>query len=97
MGRRARPPGAPPPPRGRGGGGGRPPPPPHGSVPETGAAPRPTDPAEAFLACYHSTLVTAFAGTLARIASDEAGAGPVRAGDAAAVAGRTPIESEAAL
>ncbi|MFE4022228.1 DUF6895 family protein [Streptomyces sp. NPDC059101] len=66
-------------------------------MPETGAAPRPTDPAEAFLACYHSTLVTAFAGTLARIASDEAGAGPVRAGDAAAVAGRTPIESEAAL
>ncbi|MFE7289649.1 DUF6895 family protein [Streptomyces noursei] len=69
-----------------------------GSVPETGAAPRPTDPAEAFLACYHSTLVTAFAGTLARIASDEAEpyAGPLVAGQTA-VAGPTPYESEAAL
>ncbi|KUL38710.1 hypothetical protein ADL22_17325 [Streptomyces sp. NRRL F-4489] len=69
-----------------------------GGVPETGAVPRPADPAEDFLACYHSTLVTAFAGTLARTASDEAGAGtgPVPAGDAA-VAGPTPFESEAAL
>ncbi|QHC22493.1 DUF6895 family protein [Streptomyces sp. GS7] len=67
-----------------------------GSVPETGAAPRPADRAEAFVACYHSTLVTAFAGTLARTASDGAEAGPV-AGVAAAVAGRTPCESEAAL
>ncbi|MEU9113201.1 hypothetical protein AB0D04_15810 [Streptomyces sp. NPDC048483] len=41
-----------------------------GSVPETGDRPRPDDPAEAFTACYHSTLVTAFAGTLARIAPD---------------------------
>ncbi|MFK0290262.1 DUF6895 family protein [Streptomyces sp. NPDC090442] len=68
-----------------------------GGVPETGAAPRPDDPTEAFRACYHSTLVTAFAGTLARIASEEAGVGPVPVGDAAAVAGRTPCESEAAL
>ncbi|MFH8570159.1 DUF6895 family protein [Streptomyces sp. NPDC017993] len=46
---------------------------PDGSVPEIGGAPPgPGDGAEAFTACYHSTLVTAFAGTLARIASDEA-------------------------
>ncbi|MFF7230454.1 hypothetical protein BX264_0658 [Streptomyces sp. 2333.5] len=64
-----------------------------GSVPEIGAAPSSGDPAEAFLACYHSTLVTAFAATLARIACDEAEAGPV-AGDPALVGGRTPCESE---
>ncbi|GGU61709.1 hypothetical protein GCM10010211_28410 [Streptomyces albospinus] len=65
-----------------------------GSVPETGAAPRPADRAEAFLACYHSTLVTAFAGTLARTAPDGAEAGPLAG--VAAGAGRTPCESEAA-
>jgi hypothetical protein len=40
-----------------------------GAVPETGQAPaadRPAD--EVFMACYHSTLVTAFAATLARTA-----------------------------
>ncbi|UKY48462.1 DUF6895 family protein [Streptomyces inhibens] len=67
-----------------------------GSVPEMGAAPATGDPAEAFTACYHSTLVTAFAATLARIASDEAEAGPP-AGDTASVGGRTPCESETAL
>ncbi|MFI9048610.1 DUF6895 family protein [Streptomyces sp. NPDC053427] len=61
-----------------------------GSVPETGAAPRPDEPAEAFTACYHSTLVTAFAGTLARIAP---GPSPEGSG-AAATALRTPCESE---
>ncbi|MFG2141433.1 DUF6895 family protein [Streptomyces sp. NPDC048650] len=55
-----------------------------GSVPETGTAPCPDDRAEAFTACYHSTLVTAFAGTLARIAPDGAGA-----------ARQPPCESEA--
>lgn len=41
-----------------------------GSVPETGApADRAADP---FLACYHSTLVTAFAATLARTGADGA-------------------------
>ncbi|UQA96955.1 DUF6895 family protein [Streptomyces halobius] len=54
-----------------------------GSVPETGSPPCLDDPAAAFRACYHSTLVTAFAGTLARIASDEAGG---RDGAGAAVA-----------
>lgn len=41
-----------------------------GAVPETGPAP-PADapPEEAFPACYHSTLVTAFAATLARTAA----------------------------
>ncbi|GFE18808.1 hypothetical protein Sgleb_68550 [Streptomyces glebosus] len=66
-----------------------------GSVPELGAAPTTDDPAEAFTACYHSTLVTAFAATLARIASDEAEAGPP-AGNAATAGGRTPCESETA-
>lgn len=43
-----------------------------GGVPETGAAPPPgTAAAEAFTACYHSTLVTAFAATLARMAAAE--------------------------
>ncbi|MEV0374486.1 hypothetical protein AB0I10_32660 [Streptomyces sp. NPDC050636] len=64
-----------------------------GSVAEIGDLPRPDDPGEAFTACYHSTLVTAFAGTLARIASDEAGA---RGGAGAAVAERIPCESETA-
>ncbi|ARF54019.1 DUF6895 family protein [Streptomyces gilvosporeus] len=41
-----------------------------GAVPETGAAPCPDDPAGVFTACYHSTLVTAFAGTLARTAPE---------------------------
>ncbi|WP_438489258.1 DUF6895 family protein [Streptomyces sp. S186] len=70
-----------------------------GGLPETGTVPRPTDPTEDFLACYHSTLVSAFAATLARVASDEAEAeaGPAAAGDAVAVAGRAPFESEAAL
>lgn len=66
-----------------------------GSVPEIGAAPSSGDPTETFLACYHSTLVTAFAATLARIACDEAEAGP-GAGDPALVGGRTPCESESA-
>ncbi|MFF3745632.1 DUF6895 family protein [Streptomyces kronopolitis] len=66
-----------------------------GSVPEIGAAPTSGDPAETFLACYHSTLVTAFAATLARIACDEAEAGP-STGDPALVVGRTPCESESA-
>ncbi|WP_308315628.1 hypothetical protein [Streptomyces sp. ISL-100] len=39
-----------------------------GSVPGMGAGPPPGDRAATFTACYHSTLVTAFAGTLARIA-----------------------------
>ncbi|MGX1883203.1 DUF6895 family protein [Streptomyces sp. NPDC055287] len=43
-----------------------------GSVPEMGAAPDAGDGAKAFTACYHSTLVSAFAGTLARIAAHEA-------------------------
>ncbi|MFD7105214.1 DUF6895 family protein [Streptomyces celluloflavus] len=60
-----------------------------GAVPETGTAARSADPAETFLACYHSTLVTVFAGTLARIAATEAADGP-------AAAGRPPFESEAA-
>ncbi|WEB44105.1 hypothetical protein MOV08_35685 [Streptomyces yunnanensis] len=68
-----------------------------GGLPETGTAPRPTDPTEDFRACYHSTLVSAFAATLARIASDEAEAGPVVVGGAVAVAGPAPFESEAAL
>ncbi|MEW1658617.1 MULTISPECIES: DUF6895 family protein [unclassified Streptomyces] len=67
-----------------------------GSVPETGAVPLPDDPTEAFRACYHSTLVTAFAGTLARTAASQAVPGPLAAPDAAA-AGPTPCESEAAL
>ncbi|MFE3886624.1 DUF6895 family protein [Streptomyces lydicus] len=66
-----------------------------GSVPETGAAPPAGDRAGAFTACYHSTLVTAFAATLARIASDEAEAGPP-AGDTARADGRTSCESETA-
>ncbi|MFG2093473.1 DUF6895 family protein [Streptomyces sp. NPDC048612] len=66
-----------------------------GSVPEIGAAPTTGDRAEAFTACYHSTLVTAFAATLARTASDEAEAG-APAGNAAGAAGRTPCESETA-
>ncbi|MFI1197986.1 DUF6895 family protein [Streptomyces sp. NPDC020883] len=68
-----------------------------GGLPETGTVPRPTDPTEDFRACYHSTLVSAFAATLARTASDEAGPGPAAAGDAVAVAGPAPCESEAAL
>ncbi|SFF58255.1 hypothetical protein SAMN05216251_12020 [Actinacidiphila alni] len=41
---------------------------PDGSVPESGTEPPPgPDEADAFTACYHSTLVTAFAATLARI------------------------------
>ena len=43
-----------------------------GSVPEMGARPARVTAPRAFTACYHSTLVTAFAGTLARIASDGA-------------------------
>ncbi|WP_310715596.1 DUF6895 family protein [Streptomyces lydicus] len=66
-----------------------------GSVPERGAAPSSDDPDELFTACYHSTLVTAFAATLARIAADEAEAGP-SGGDPALVGGRTPCESESA-
>ncbi|WP_329393432.1 hypothetical protein OHA45_05125 [Streptomyces lydicus] len=66
-----------------------------GSVPEMGAAPSSDDPDELFTACYHSTLVTAFAATLARIAADEAEAGPA-GGDPALVGGRTPCESESA-
>ncbi|BDM68983.1 hypothetical protein HEK616_24700 [Streptomyces nigrescens] len=66
-----------------------------GSVPEMGAAPGSGAPGEMFTACYHSTLVTAFAATLARIAADEAEAGP-RGGDPALVGGRTPGESESA-
>ncbi|GAU71022.1 hypothetical protein SSP35_25_00590 [Streptomyces sp. NBRC 110611] len=66
-----------------------------GSVPEMGAAPASDDPGEAFTACYHSTLVTAFAATLARIAAEEAGSGPT-GGNPALVGGRTPGESESA-
>ncbi|MGW2406457.1 DUF6895 family protein [Streptomyces sp. NPDC001739] len=66
-----------------------------GSVPERGAAPGSGDPDEMFTACYHSTLVTAFAATLARIAADEAEAGPC-GGDPVLVGGRTPGESESA-
>ncbi|MFJ8675225.1 DUF6895 family protein [Streptomyces sp. NPDC093589] len=58
-----------------------------GSVPETGVAPGPEDPDAAFTACYHSTLVTAFAGTLARTAMEGADRAPE---GAVAVAGRTP-------
>ncbi|UJB40712.1 DUF6895 family protein [Streptomyces sp. A1-5] len=69
-----------------------------GSVPESTAVPRPTDPTETFRACYHSTLVTAFAATLARIAAAGAGTEPVAADDAVAAAARQlPFESEAAL
>jgi hypothetical protein len=57
-----------------------------GGVPEIGAAPGPDDPDAAFTACYHSTLVTAFAGTLARTAT----------GGAGATGGPVPCESEAA-
>ncbi|MFG2892381.1 DUF6895 family protein [Streptomyces sp. NPDC048248] len=58
-----------------------------GSVPEMGdPPPDASDSAEAFTACYHSTLVTAFAGTLARIASDEATAD----GGAVAAVAATP-------
>ncbi|WUH95829.1 hypothetical protein OG900_19100 [Streptomyces sp. NBC_00433] len=39
-----------------------------GAVPETGDPPRDASPGEAFTACYHSTLVAAFAATLARAA-----------------------------
>ncbi|MFE0193297.1 DUF6895 family protein [Streptomyces sp. NPDC058989] len=66
-----------------------------GSVPETGTAPSSGDPYEVFIACYHSTLVTAFAATLARIAADEAEAGP-SAGGPAPAGGRTLCESETA-
>ncbi|WP_322940553.1 DUF6895 family protein [Actinacidiphila paucisporea] len=42
---------------------------PDGAVPETGGVPPPgASPGEAFTACYHSTLVAAFAATLARAA-----------------------------
>ncbi|MDX6354432.1 MAG: hypothetical protein QOF98_1335, partial [Streptomyces sp.] len=44
---------------------------PEGAVPETGGPPPPGCTAhEAFTACYHSTLVVAFAATLARITAD---------------------------
>ncbi|TJZ58900.1 hypothetical protein FCH28_01715 [Streptomyces piniterrae] len=66
-----------------------------GSVAEIGDPTRPDDPAEAFTACYHSTLVTAFAGTLARVASDEAAAG-VWDGAGAMLTGCIPCESETA-
>ncbi|MGW0552172.1 DUF6895 family protein [Streptomyces altiplanensis] len=49
---------------------------PDGSVPAMGAAPPEGDRAGAFAACYHATLVTAFAATLARIALDESAAAP---------------------
>ncbi|MGR8010087.1 DUF6895 family protein [Streptomyces hypolithicus] len=65
-----------------------------GSVPETGGPPPPGDASGAFRACCHSTLVTAFAATLARRALDES----ERAADAqAAGAGwrAAPCESEA--
>lgn len=55
-----------------------------GSLPERGAPPAPgTAPQEAFRACYHSTLVTAFAATLARTPGGHDGAheGPTAAGD----------------
>ncbi|MFJ1588219.1 DUF6895 family protein [Streptomyces sp. NPDC088197] len=61
-----------------------------GAVPEIGAAPPPgTAAAEAFTACYHSTLVTAFAATLARI-------GPTRPAGPTAGVRRPVLESEAA-
>jgi hypothetical protein len=72
---------------------------PDGSVPESGGAPPPgSADADAFIACYHSTLVTAFAATLARIgAADTAGA-PVPADPPAQEPGtpRPVLESEAA-
>ncbi|MEV8022224.1 hypothetical protein AB0O76_39140 [Streptomyces sp. NPDC086554] len=59
-----------------------------GSVPQRGAAPASGDPGALFTACYHSTLVTAFAAALARIASDDARSAGGRAGS---------CESESAL
>lgn len=41
---------------------------PDGAVPESGTTPGGLPPGRAFTACYHSTLVTAFAATLARTA-----------------------------
>lgn len=65
-----------------------------GSVPGMGDAPPAGDRAGAFTACYHATLVTAFAGTLARIALDESTAAPDETGTA--TAGRQAQESEVA-
>lgn len=64
-----------------------------GSVPEAGAAPASGNLRDDFLACYHSTLVTAFAATVARIAADETGAG-LTVGSPVLVGGRTLQESE---
>ncbi|MGW7051813.1 DUF6895 family protein [Streptomyces sp. NPDC054887] len=46
-----------------------------GRVPDLGAGPAPGDRAATFSSCYHSTLATAFAGTLTRIALDATGDG----------------------
>lgn len=64
-----------------------------GSVPELGAAPSSGNHRDGFLACYHSTLVTAFAATLARIAADETATG-LAGGRPALVGGRTLREGE---
>lgn len=68
-----------------------------GSVPEIGAAPETGDGTEVFKACYHSTLVTAFAGTLARIGLEESAAEAAEAAEveqAQAVAGRATYKTE---
>ncbi|AJT68931.1 hypothetical protein T261_7333 [Streptomyces lydicus] len=65
-----------------------------GSVPETGTAPCPDDPAEAFTACYHSTLVTAFAGTLARIAAGPSAEGSGAAATAGQASSAHPLRCE---
>ncbi|GAA2949625.1 DUF6895 family protein [Streptomyces enissocaesilis] len=67
---------------------------PDGSVPAAGAAPPAGDRAGAFAACYHATLVTVFAGTLARIALDEKVSAPDEA--VTATAGRHTHEDEVA-
>ncbi|GAA1532497.1 hypothetical protein GCM10009730_47270 [Streptomyces albidochromogenes] len=48
---------------------------PDGRVPDLGAGSSSGDHAATFTSCYHSTLATAFAGTLTRIALDATGAG----------------------
>ncbi|MFI1801146.1 DUF6895 family protein [Streptomyces sp. NPDC020379] len=67
-----------------------------GSIPEIGAAPTSGDPGVLFAACYHSTLVTAFAATLARSAADDAGTGPTGASPAL-VGGRPPAKARVPL
>ncbi|MYT69770.1 hypothetical protein GTY60_08800 [Streptomyces sp. SID8367] len=47
-----------------------------GSIAETGTTARPLDPDQLFKACYHSTLVTVFAATLARTAAPDTSTPP---------------------